>query len=147
VRIEGRQAPRLVIVGKRGWGNENVLDLLERCAPLQDSVIEVSGLSTPALKRLLDNARGLLMPSFAEGYGLPVAEALAAGVPVLASELPVFREIGGSGIEFIDPLAGLAWLKAIRDRTQQYRQWPLQRSSPPTVKQFLATIDDFVENI
>jgi glycosyltransferase involved in cell wall biosynthesis len=44
--------------------------------PLRAHVIEASGLSTPAIKRLLDNARALLMPSFAEGYGYPVAEAL-----------------------------------------------------------------------
>jgi glycosyltransferase involved in cell wall biosynthesis len=83
----GQAAPRLILVGERGWENENILDLLERCRPLRGHVLEVAGLTTPAFKRLLKGARALLMPSFAEGYGLPVAEALAVGTPVLASDM------------------------------------------------------------
>jgi glycosyltransferase involved in cell wall biosynthesis len=43
-------------------------------------------------------------PSLAEGYGLPVAEALALGVPVLCSDLPELREIGLDAPEYLDPL-------------------------------------------
>ncbi|MGH6864549.1 MAG: glycosyltransferase, partial [Methylocella sp.] len=78
VRRDGATAPKLVLIGSRGWENENAVDLLQRCASIREHVIEVAGLSTPCLKRLLDGARALLMPSFAEGYGLPVAEAMAA---------------------------------------------------------------------
>ncbi|HEY8031332.1 MAG TPA: glycosyltransferase, partial [Methylocella sp.] len=74
----------------------------------------VGGLSTPGLKRLLDGARALLMPSFAEGFGLPVAEALAASVPVIASNIPVFRETGGARITTLSPIAGEDWLDTIR---------------------------------
>jgi len=91
----GPATPKLVVVGKRGWLNENVTDLMSRSPALRASVIEASGLSTPALRRLLAGARALLMPSFAEGFGLPVAEALAAKVPVIASNLEVFQEFGG----------------------------------------------------
>jgi glycosyltransferase involved in cell wall biosynthesis len=66
------------------------------------------------LKRLLDGARALLMPSFAEGYGLPVAEALAANVPVIAADIAVFREIGGGRIIAISPIDGEGWLEAVR---------------------------------
>jgi glycosyltransferase involved in cell wall biosynthesis len=114
VRRDGKSAPKLVVIGQRGWENENVVDLLERCESIRTYVIEVSGFSTPSLKRLLDGARALLMPSFAEGYGLPVVEALAANVPVIASDLPVFREIGGDRITAISPINGEKWLDAIR---------------------------------
>jgi glycosyltransferase involved in cell wall biosynthesis len=144
VRLDGPQAPKLVIVGKRGWGNENVIDLLERCKPLQSVVIEVSGLATPSLKRLLDNARALLMPSFAEGYGLPVAEALAAGVPVVASDLPAFREMEHSELELLDPLAGLAWLQTIRARGHERRKISSVRAPLQHPNQFFKTIDDFM---
>lgn len=53
------------------------------------------------------------MPSFAEGFGLPVVEALVHGLPVLCSDIPVFREVGGQVPEFIDPLDGLGWQAAI----------------------------------
>ncbi len=111
----GPASPKLVIVGKRGWLNENVTDLMSRCPALRVNVIEVSGLSTPALRRLLAGARALLMPSFAEGFGLPVAEALAAKVPVIASDLEVFREFGGNAPVYLDPLDGAGWLNAIED--------------------------------
>jgi glycosyltransferase involved in cell wall biosynthesis len=114
VRRDGAAAPKLILVGTRGWENENVVDLLERCQAISTHVLEVSGLSTPSLKRLLDSACALLMPSFAEGYGLPVAEALAAGVPVIASDLQVFREIGGDRITAVSPIDGEKWLETIR---------------------------------
>jgi len=44
-----------------------------------------------------------------------VAEALALGVPVIASDIPAHREVGGNGSEFLDPLDGIGWLRAIRE--------------------------------
>jgi glycosyltransferase involved in cell wall biosynthesis len=147
VRSEGRAAPKLVIVGKRGWGSEMVFDILDRSKLLRGSIIEVSGLSTPALKRLLDGAIALLMPSFAEGFGLPVAEALAAGVPVIASDILAFREIAGSAAELLDPLDGPAWLKRIRARAQHRRSAPQERRLPQRSSQFFEIIDEFVRHL
>ncbi len=114
VRRDGAAAPKLVLIGARGWENENVVDLLERCRAIGNHVIEASGLSTPSFKALLDGACALLMPSFAEGYGLPVAEALAAGTPVIASDIPAFREAAGGQILSISPIDGEKWLETIR---------------------------------
>lgn len=111
----GGRAPKLVVVGKRGWLNENVVDMMTRCPALAANVVEAAGLSTPGLRRLMAGARALLMPSFGEGFGLPVAEALVAGVPVIASDLDVFREVGGDAPDYLHPLDGLGWLQAIRD--------------------------------
>lgn len=105
--------PKLVIVGGRGWKNENVIDFLERSPALRGHVLEVSGLSTSDLKRLVTHARALLMPSFAEGFGLPVAEALSVGTPVIASDIPVFREVSQGCATLIDPVDGAEWQKAI----------------------------------
>lgn len=113
VRRQGQAAPKLVLVGTRGWKYELIMDLIERSPPLRDHVIAVAGLTTPGLKRLMDNARAVLMPSFAEGYGLPVHEALAAGAPVVASDVPVFREIESQGLTLLSPLDGEAWLDAV----------------------------------
>lgn len=76
----GEQAPpRLVVVGRRGWENENMVDMLDRCPALAGLVDEMPSLPDRELRPVLRGARALLMPSFAEGYGLPIAEALAAG--------------------------------------------------------------------
>jgi glycosyltransferase involved in cell wall biosynthesis len=118
VRRDGDRAPKLVLVGTRGWKFEPVVDLLERSPVLARHVVEVSGLSTPAMKDLLDGARALLMPSFGEGYGLPVHEALAAGVPVVASDIAAFRSIRSDLLTRLDPIDGTAWRETIRALAQ-----------------------------
>jgi glycosyltransferase involved in cell wall biosynthesis len=112
---EGRtNPPKLVLVGTRGWENENILDMIERSPGIEKHVLEISGLPTRTLRRLLANARGLLMPSFDEGFGLPIIEALATGTPVVASDIPVFREIGGTEALYRGPLDGPGWTEAVR---------------------------------
>ena len=113
---EGRDSadmPKLVLIGRRGWENEQVVDMLERCPALKGCVEEQGRLTDREMGLLLGGAWGLLMPSFAEGYGMPVAEALALGVPVLCSDLPALREAGGGVPEYLDPLDGPAWRHAI----------------------------------
>ena len=115
VAEQGEKAPRLVLAGRRGWENQTVFSLLDRGLGLSRHVIECPGLGDAELAGLLRGARALLNPSFAEGYGLPVAEALALGVPVLASDLAAHREVAYTGAEFLDPLDGPAWHEAITD--------------------------------
>ena len=111
----GGQTPRLVLVGQRGWENEMVLDVLERSEILREHIVEHNALPDAQVQALVAGARAVLLPSFAEGYGLPVAEALASHTPVICSDLPALREVGGDAPEFLDPLDGLGWLAAIRD--------------------------------
>ncbi len=111
----GTLAPRLVIVGRRGWENENVLDLLDRCPTLAGHVHELGTVPDSRLAALMRGATALLMPSFAEGFGLPVAEALNHGTPVVCSDLPALREAGGAVPEYLDPLDSFAWGAAVVD--------------------------------
>lgn len=111
----GPAAPRLVLVGRRGWENENVLDLLERCTILRGVVEEAGSVPDSQVASLLAGSRALLFPSFAEGYGLPLAEALAAGAPAICSDLPALREVGGAVPEYLDPLDGAGWRRTILD--------------------------------
>ncbi len=111
----GPDAPRLIVVGARTGENENAIDLLERSEKLRETVEERNRVSDTELGYLFAGARALLFPSLAEGYGLPLAEALAAGVPVLCSDLAPFREVGGDVPEYLDPLDGPGWQRAILD--------------------------------
>lgn len=107
--------PRLIIVGRRGWENEQVVDMLERCPGLKGHVEELNGCSDERVQGLLRGACALLLPSFAEGFGMPVAEALSVGTPVICSDLPALHEAGGSVPDFLDPLDGPSWAACILD--------------------------------
>jgi glycosyltransferase involved in cell wall biosynthesis len=112
---EGDAAPHLVIVGRRGWENENVVDMLERCPSIRGKVHEFGKVTDSEVCGLIQGAQALLFPSFSEGFGLPLIEALALGTPVLCSDIPPFVEVGAGAPEFFDPLDGPSWHRAICD--------------------------------
>ncbi len=123
--LRAADIPLLIIAGRRGWENEMVLDMLDRAPAMKAHVHEAGRLGERDLAAHLRGARALLMPSFAEGFGLPVAEALAVGTPVIASNLPAHREAGGNAPDFLSPLDGEGWLAAIIDHS---REGSLQRA-------------------
>ncbi len=112
-RKHGAAAPHLVIAGSKGWQGDLILDRLRRSGNVSAHIHVLQGLSTPALKRLISGARALLMPSFIEGFGLPVVEAASLGTPVVASDIPAHREVGHPGTVFVDPIDGVGWENAI----------------------------------
>lgn len=93
---EHADVPPLVLAGGTGWGN--ALDL----SGIPDSKIVMPGhLAIDDLRTLVAGASLLVFPSLDEGFGLPPLEALACGVPVVASDLPVTREVLGSQATFV----------------------------------------------
>ncbi|ACI50435.1 glycosyl transferase group 1 [Gluconacetobacter diazotrophicus PA1 5] len=140
--------PHLVVIGRRGWENENILDMMERCPALQGVVHEYATLSDVVVADLVRGARALLFPSFAEGFGLPLLEALSMGTPCLCSDLPVFREIAGDLPCYLDPLDGPGWQRRILDLagedTRENGETPVFADWPAQVAAGLATIDGAV---
>jgi glycosyltransferase involved in cell wall biosynthesis len=149
--VMGPAAPRLVVVGRRGWENENVLDMLERCSAIDGLVRESGALPDREVASLLRGARALLFPSFAEGFGLPLAEALALGVPAIASDLRSLREVGGAVPDYIDPLDGASWRAAVLDYARpdsHARRAQLTRLGgwkPPTWSDHFAEVDRLLD--
>lgn len=109
----GTACPQLVVIGQRGWESEQAVDMLDRSEAIRGHVIELSRCGDAQLAAYMANARALLFPSFVEGYGLPLVEALAAGTPVIASNLSVFRELAGEIPDYLSPVDGLGWSQAI----------------------------------
>lgn len=111
----GSDAPRLLIIGQRGWEAQPVFDRLDHDERLRGHVVELNDCADEQLAQHLASARALLFPSFIEGYGLPLIEALDSGVPVIASDLPVLREVGGDVPTFLKADDLVAWEAAILD--------------------------------
>lgn len=149
----GESAPRLVLIGQRGWECEHVVRVLERSPTLPRFVTEMSSCPDEELAAVLHHARALLCPSFVEGYGLPIAEALTHGVPVIASDLPVFREFAGDVPDYLDPLDSLRWAQSVEaycrmdsvERSLQLARMP--RFSIPTWAEHFAKVDEFIDGI
>ncbi|WP_172402007.1 glycosyltransferase family 4 protein [Ensifer aridi] len=132
-RLGHQAAPRLLLVGKRGWECETVVDLLERSHELANHVVEASGVSDQQLLRLMLASQGLISVSFVEGYGLPPVEAMRHGIPVIASDIPAHREVLGSQAEFVDPTDGPGLVAAVIRvmGSQSLLRNSLTRSLPP----------------
>jgi glycosyltransferase involved in cell wall biosynthesis len=108
--------PLLVFAGKTGWG---LTDLMSEIAmdPVTRGHIEIlHGTSDAELAELYRNAVCVLCPSHYEGWGLPVAEALAHGKVVLASNSSSLPEIGGDLVTYLDPLNPREWAQAMEEQ-------------------------------
>jgi glycosyltransferase involved in cell wall biosynthesis len=153
IQTLGDKAPHLVVIGQRGWECENIVDLLDRCEMLQGFVTEVAGCTDADLVSYLYHSQALLFPSFIEGYGLPLVEALTLNVPVLASDLPVFREIAGDIPDYSDPLDGQRWKELILEYAQPnsaYRAAQMQRLQhfePLTWETHFIVVDSFLKEL
>jgi glycosyltransferase involved in cell wall biosynthesis len=88
----------LVIVGKAGWRNEEFIHRLQHHPQLGKRLFWLQGLSDGYLDYLYQNTDCLIAASEGEGFGLPLIEAAQYGLPIIARDIPVFREVGG---EFI----------------------------------------------
>ena len=123
LRREDPTTPPLVLAGAAGWGDVEF-------SP--DDVVWPGYLPQPDLRRLTAGAAALVLPSRYEGFGLPALEALACGVPVVTTDIPVLREVTGGLAEYV-PVGDVAALaEALRRtlateqdaaRTGQRRAW------------------------
>ena len=100
----------LVIAGPDGSGADALARLIAETA----NVIRLPYLADEAMRATIGHARALLMPSLAEGFGLPVAEAMALGVPVITADHGALAEVAGGAALTVDPLDENALGAAIR---------------------------------
>ncbi len=148
----GAMPPRLVIVGKRGWENEQVLDLLDRSKALAPHVLEVSDLPSGDLAALISGARAVLAPSFDEGYGLPIVEALALGTPVVASDSEAAREVSQGRATLLSPIDGAAWRREVERLASDDAYQGAQRARAsgfvaPSWRDYFASLDVFLAHM
>lgn len=102
----------LIIAGKKGWKCENLLK------KVPENIIFAGRVADEILPALYKNAEALILPSIEEGFGLPVLEAMAAGTPVIHSDIPALMETAGNaGLPFA--VSDVASLQSAVNRLEQ----------------------------
>jgi glycosyltransferase involved in cell wall biosynthesis len=147
------EIPELLLVGRRGWDNESVFRQLDRCECLRGHLRELNGLRDDDLWPLLQGSRAMLFPSFVEGWGMPMVEALALGVPVIGSDIPPFREAGQGIPDLLSPLDGEGWGRLVLDyargnsaaRAAQLER--IDRFRPPTWEMHFGAVESMLGDL
>jgi glycosyltransferase involved in cell wall biosynthesis len=106
-------------------------DELARALGINDSIVHLPRLETEDVAAVYRRAALLLLPTEAEGFGFPVVEALASGTPVVASDLPVLREVGGCAVTY-QPVGDVGgWerclVRLLHERSADPRAWQRRR--------------------
>lgn len=81
---------------------------------LREVTTSLQGLTRDRMSAIYGDASLVLLPSDAEGFGLPVIEALACGTPVVASDIPVLREVGGTAVTYCAAGDVIAWAATVQ---------------------------------
>lgn len=128
---------QLMLVGSPGYGYEEIAQTIKQ-HNLESDVIQPGYVPQAKMNLLMNQASAFVFPSQYEGFGIPVLEALSAGIPVACSDIPPLREIGGNACWYFDQRNSVAMaetivsaLRASHDERERKQQIGFE-----TVKQF-----------
>lgn len=137
----------LVIVGKRGWRVEELAARLASHPEAARRLFWFEGVSDEALEAIYRHATMLLAASWGEGFGLPLVEAAQRGLPILARDLPVFREVAGEGALYFDAGSADELADALRDAMARWRSGSLPDPQAVTALSWAASTDQLLSAI
>jgi len=137
----GANTPQLVLAGSVHAGGREIMEEFFASRRVAPYVHFISGLSTASIGTLILGARALLMPSLAEGFGLPIIEAQALGCPVVASDIPAHREVAGGSAALLPTDRPDLWAEVVAETRLQDRRAPTPRGEVSAARR------DYVEQI
>ncbi len=123
----GANTPQLVLAGSVHAGGREIMDAFFASRRVAPYVHFISGLSTASIGTLILGARALLMPSLAEGFGLPIIEAQALDCPVIVSDIPAHREVAGGTATLLPTDRPDLWADAVAKTPRQESRLPTPR--------------------
>jgi glycosyltransferase involved in cell wall biosynthesis len=115
---------RYVIIGAYGWKAHAVRKRICEHPEFGHRLFWLQAASDVDLRHAYRHAKSLIYPSLAEGFGLPLVEAARHGAPIIASDIPVFREIGGDAITYFELLDADCLAACIRGALDEERIAP-----------------------
>jgi alpha-1,2-rhamnosyltransferase len=121
---EDKSVPNLVIAGRFGWKYERVSEAIYN-SPFKDKkLFFLESPSDSELEYLYQHAKALIMASYREGFGLPLIEAMVREIPIIASDIPVFREIASDYPTYFNPYDVNSLIDAIKSSKNLQRKKP-----------------------
>lgn len=111
----------LVIVGRQGWKVESLVERLRSHPELGGRLIWLDGISDEYLEHVYTASSALLAPSMGAGFGLLLIKAAQQGLPIIARDIPVFREVAGRHAYYFEGLSPADLANAIRDWLARYK--------------------------
>lgn len=118
----------LVIIGKQGWMVESLIDRLQSHPQRGSQLFWIEGASDESLEAIYDASTCLIAGSRGEGFGLPLIEAAQHGLPVIARDIAVFREVAGQHAHYFQGDTAQALSEAILEWLALYRTGDHPRS-------------------
>lgn len=109
----GEELPPVVVVGRLGWLAEDIYEMITHDPETKDKFIFLQDATDENLAWLYQNCLFTIYPSFYEGWGLPVAESVARGVPCVCSSTSSIPEIAGDKVTYFSPMSTDECLRAI----------------------------------
>lgn len=112
----------LVIVGKQGWQVEGLVRLLRAHPELNSRLFWLEGISDEYLEKVYAASTCLVAASYGEGFGLPLIEAAQHRLPIIARDIPVFREVAGDHAYYFDATTPEGLAQSLKSWLDLYRQ-------------------------
>lgn len=142
----------LLIVGQIGWQVESLIDEIRAHPEFGRRLVMMNAVDDGGLALCYREAKALLFASHTEGFGLPIVESLRAGLPVLASDTPVHREVGEAAVEYFDigdPAALAGRIEAIErygNTLRNLREYPVHITTwDESVRELFAKLSKHLE--
>ena len=119
----------LIFVGKKGWKVEKLVEKLHTHPEKGKHLYWLEGVNDDFLNVLYSASTCLIMPSIGEGFGLPLIESAKHDLPIIARDIPVFREVAGNCAFYFKGVTSEDIAEAIRQWLSLYRIGNFPKSS------------------
>jgi glycosyltransferase involved in cell wall biosynthesis len=111
---------QLVLSGGKGWKSDEAQKALDDAIAAGEDIKHIGYVDSSDRPALYQSASLFVMPSLYEGFGIPILEAMLSGCPVIAADIPVLRETGGSAALYVDPANTDVFAETIENALKTY---------------------------
>ncbi|HCN71948.1 MAG TPA: glycosyltransferase family 1 protein [Pusillimonas sp.] len=120
----------LIFVGKKGWMVDDLVARIKQHPKLNKHLFWLEGIDDQSLEEIYGSSSGLIIASYGEGFGLPLIEAAQKKLPIIARDIPVFREIAGEHAFYFQTNDAMGLASTIQNWLKLYKAGDHPKSDP-----------------